>query len=207
LVRPRILLFPASLRRGSHQRRLADPFAEALSETCEIDLLAAGEADLPIFNLDLETELLDKVVAVHARFAAAQGLIVVSPEYNGHVPAYLKNTVDWVSRAPRIESACADAFRGKPALLASASTGWSGGLLGLQDARTIFSYLGCLVSPEQICVSDADHWGASGAFLFEPAFAAWIAQVLAGFVALVRSQAAPAALPQAPAPAPAPTHG
>lgn len=145
-----------------------------------------------MFNQDLEAQpgVLDSVAAVHRRIAAAQGLIVVSPEYNGHVPAYLKNTVDWVSRLPRTDAGCRDAFRGLPVLLASASTGWSGGLLGLQDARTIFSYLGCLVSPQQICVSDADHWAASGRFLFEPAFAGYVAGVLSDFVGLVRSQAA-----------------
>jgi chromate reductase, NAD(P)H dehydrogenase (quinone) len=196
LIRPKLLLFPASLRAASHQRRLADHFAQALCETCEIDVLAAGEADLPIFNQDLEAEpgVLERAAAAHRRFAAAEGLVVATPEYNGHVSAYLKNTVDWVSRLPRIDPAAADAFRGKPVLLASASTGWSGGLLGLRDARTLFAYLGCLVSAEQICVSDADHWAAQESFVFEPAFAGYIDRVLEGFVGLVRAQTAHAAL-------------
>jgi chromate reductase len=103
------------------------------------------------------------------------------------VSPYLKNTVDWVSRLARIDAryAADSPFRGKPLLLASASTGWTGGILGLQDARTIFSYLGCLVSAEQICVSDADRWAAEGQFRFETAFAEYIERALATFLSLV----------------------
>ena len=186
---PRLLLFPASLRRHSHQRRLIGYFAALFGGACHVDILGAGEVDLPIFNQDLEgsTPVLDRVVAVHRRFNAADGIIVASPEYNGHVSPYLKNTVDWVSRLARIDGryAAETPFRGKPLLLASASTGWTGGILGLQDARTIFSYLGCLVSAEQICVSDAERWTTDDQFRFETAFAEYIDRVLATFLSLV----------------------
>jgi chromate reductase len=186
---PRLLLFPASLRRDSHQRRLISYFAALIGRSCHIDILDAGEVDLPIFNQDLEqaAPVVDRVIAVHRRFNDADAIIVASPEYNGHVAPYLKNTVDWVSRLARIDVryAADTPFRGKPLLLASASTGWTGGILGLQDARTIFSYLGCLVSAEQICVSDANRWAAEGQFRFETAFAEYIEGVMATFLSLV----------------------
>jgi chromate reductase len=186
---PRLLLFPASLRRQSHQRRLIGYIADLIGGACHIDIVEAGEVDLPIFNQDLEgsAAVLDRIIALHQRFDAADGIIVASPEYNGHVSSYLKNTVDWVSRLTRIDPRyAADApFRGKPLLLASASTGWTGGVLGLQDARTIFSYLGCLVSAEQICVSDAERWVAEGQFRFETVFAEYIERVLGTFLSLV----------------------
>ena len=194
--RPRLLLFPASLRRQSHQRRLADYFAARLGGACAIDMLAAGQVELPLFNQDLESEpdVLERVVALHRRFQAADGLIVVSPEYNGHVSPYLKNTVDWISRLPRIDPGYAadNPFRGKPLLLASASTGWTGGLLGLKDARSVFAYLGALVVPDQICVSDAGQWADGGDFRFDPAFADHIGRVLQAFCALT-GRLAPAA--------------
>ena len=133
-------------------------------------------------------------MAVHARFRAADGIIVASPEYNGHVSPYLKNTVDLGVADERIDARYVDAspFRGKPLLLASASTGWSGGVLGLRDARSLFAYLGCLVSADQICVSDAAQWAADGGFRFDPGFAAYIDHALADFVALVGKLAAAA---------------
>jgi chromate reductase len=188
----RLLLFPASLRQQSHQRRLIDYLARLLRGHCELDFLSAGEVNLPLFNQDLEhsPEILDSVIALHSRFDSADGLIVASPEYNGHASPYLKNTLDWVSRLPRINEkyASSNPFRNKPLLLVSASTGWTGGILGLQDARSIFSYLGSLILANQICVADADHWMDDGTYKFETAFAAHIERVISEFQSLIPSR-------------------
>ena len=185
----RLLFFPASLRRQSYQRRLLDYFAESLSGSCEIDMLTPEDVNLPLFNQDLEQSesVLSEVIALQARFKAADGFVVASPEYNGHLSPYLKNTVDWVSRLSRIDAHFAkeNPFRGKPVLLASASTGWSGGLLGLQSARSVFSYLGCLVTADQICVSDAEQWVVNDRFRFEGAFAEHIRKNLVTFLRVV----------------------
>ena len=83
-------------------------------------MLIPEDVNLPLFNQDLEQSepVLSEVMALQARFKAANGLVVSSPEYNGHVSPYLKNTIDWVSRLPRIDSryAADDPFRGKPVL-------------------------------------------------------------------------------------------
>jgi chromate reductase len=102
---PRILLFPGSLRRDSHQRRLVGHFLPLIEGRCQPDILEAGEMALPLFNQDLEQEpsVIAHVEAVHRRFAAADGFIVAPQEYNGHVSPYLKNTVDWLSRLSRID--------------------------------------------------------------------------------------------------------
>jgi len=183
--RPHLLLFPASLRRQSHQRRLIEHFVSVIGGACHTDVLAPEAVDLPLFNQDLEADpgVVGQVMALHERWRRADGFIVSSPEYNGHAPPFLKNTVDWISRLARIDAryAAVNPFGGKPLLLASASTGWTGGILGLRDARTIFAYLGCLVSAEEICVASADHWAAEGRFRFEPAFAAHIEGALTTF--------------------------
>ena len=187
MTKPRLLLFPASLRQQSHQRRLIEYIKPHLGEHVEIDLLES--VNLPLFNQDLEQspEILTAVKAIHARILHADGLIIASPEYNGHVSPYLKNTVDWVSRLARIDAAYAsiNPFRDKPLLLASASTGWTGGVLGLKDARSIFTYLGNLVVSDQLCVSDAQHWVDGETYRFEPSFAAQIERILDDFVTLV----------------------
>lgn len=194
---PRLLLFPASLRQNSHQRRLIDYCSAAIGASCRIDILAPEQVNLPLFNQDLERTpaVLGHVAALRDRFAAADGLIVSSPEYNGHVSPYLKNTIDWISRLARIDpdNAGPDPFQDKPLLLASASTGWTGGILGLRDARTLFSYLGCLVSADQICVSDAGRWSEDGQFRFEPGFTAYIEQALSNFIRIAGALRNPAA--------------
>ncbi len=183
----KILFFPASLRRGSHQRRLVGHLCGLLGAGFEYDIVEAGEIDLPIYNQDLEgnASIVDALVPLGARFAAADGLVVCSPEYNAHVSPYLKNTVDWLSRIPRLAPSEPYPFSMKPLLLASASTGWTGGVLGLQDARKIFSYLGCLVHPGQICVSSADHWAQGDSYRFSEEFAAHVRNMMESFLSLV----------------------
>jgi chromate reductase len=154
-----------------------------------VDYLEPATVSLPIFNQDLEGDeaVLRHVKQLHQRFLEADGFVIASPEYNGHVAPFVKNTVDWISRLPRIDSAYAslNPFREKPLLLVSASTGWTGGILGLQDARSIFSYLGCLVSSDQICVSDANQWANGDTFTFEVPFEQSIESIVQQFLALI----------------------
>lgn len=185
-----ILLFPASLRAHSCNRQLVDYLSGFLGADCHSDILSPGEFTLPLFNQDMESraEVIDEVASVYRRIDQADGLIVASPEYNGHVSPYLKNTLDWVSRLPRIRGGefSANPFLHKPVLLASASSGWTGGLLGLQDARSIFSYLGCLPLPGQLCVSNAEQVFAAGAVNFDPNYVNHIKSTVEQFLALVR---------------------
>ena len=53
--------------------------------------------------------------------AKADGIIIVSPEYNYSTPGVLKNAIDWLSRLPN------QPFAGKPVALQSASMGVFGG--------------------------------------------------------------------------------
>ena len=185
--KPKILFFAASLRRESHQKRLIAYLSARLANDCEIDILP--DLNLPLFNQDLEKsdEILAAVKSVHKRFNDADAMIIASPEYNGHVSPYLKNTLDWVSRLARIDAnyAAINPFRDKPALLCSASTGWTGGVLGLKDARSIFTYLGNLVVAEQICVSEANHFIEADTYKFEQGFADYIDKTLTNFISLV----------------------
>ena len=187
MSKPKLLLFPASLRKESYQLGLINYLVPHLANHCEIDILQ--EVNLPLFNQDLEKSetVVHSVMEVHQRFNNAEGMIIASPEYNGHVSPYLKNTLDWVSRLARIDPRYASIkpFRNKPLLLASASTGWTGGVLGLRDARSIFGYLGNLVVSDQLCVSDANRWVQGDTYQFESAFAARIEYVVAEFVSLV----------------------
>lgn len=185
-----ILLFPASLRAHSYNRLLIDYLSGFLDEECSIDILVPGEFTLPLFNQDLERdeEVIAQVAAVYQRFNQADGLIIASPEYNGHVSPYLKNTLDWVSRMPRIRNQHFkdNPFLNKPLLLACAATGWTGGLLGLQDARSVFGYLGCLVMKNQFCVSNAEAVFSEEKINLDPNYVNYIKSTVEQFQSLVR---------------------
>ena len=176
-----LLLFSGSLRRHSYNGLLTDEVAGRLSERCRVDVLRPGEVDLPLFDQDLEQDpaVVAKVAAIHARFRAAEGFVIASPEYNGQLTSYLKNTVDWVSRLQRIGPGFDNPFLNRPVLLCSVTNGWTGGVLGLQHARALFSYLGALVLAEQITVPHVEQiLDQEGGFAFDPFFALHVEQIL-----------------------------
>lgn len=169
---PRILVLCGSQRRESLNARLLQHLAAQMDGRCEFDMLGAAGADLPLFNQDLETDpvVVSKVLAVHQRFADCDALLVASPEYNGQLTPYLKNTVDWVSRLARIGDDLINPFLHRPLLLCSATTGASGGTVGIAHARALFGYLGCLVLGETVCVPLADQAWTPDGFAFDPFF-------------------------------------
>lgn len=56
---------------------------------------------IPMFNEDVEREGMPEPVAqLRERIAAADAMLIVTPEYNKSIPAPLKNAIDWASRSP-----------------------------------------------------------------------------------------------------------
>jgi NAD(P)H-dependent FMN reductase len=123
------------------------------------------------------------VTALKDRVAAADGLLLVTPEYNNGLPGVFKNAVDWLSRPssdiPRI-------FGGKPVALIGASPGNFGTILSQAAWLPVLRTLG------------ADYW-AGGRLLVSHAGQAFddegnlidelvrerLGAYLAGFVAYI----------------------
>ncbi|MRH89031.1 FMN reductase [Nocardia sp. SYP-A9097] len=95
----RILALVGSLRAASINRRLAEAAARTAPEGVEIAIYE-GLADIPFYNedLDVEGEVPAAAVALREAVAAADAVLLVTPEYNGTLPAVLKNAIDWASR-------------------------------------------------------------------------------------------------------------
>lgn len=182
-MKPRVLMFAGSLRKESHQLRLLLYIARLLQGRVDLDILIPAEVDLPLFNQDLEAEpeIRSKVKALHQRFLAADAVIVATPEYNAQIAPFTKNTFDWMSRLPRLEPPTPSCFKGKPLLLCSASTGWTGGIQGLAAARLFFAYIGYIVQPGVICLSHAEDYVTGESYLFEENFASYIERLIDDF--------------------------
>ena len=88
-----------SLRRGSFNAALLRE-AQALAPA-DVRLGIVDLAELPLYNRDLEDDgLLAPVEEFRRALAAADGLVVATPEYNYSIPGVLKNAIDWASRPP-----------------------------------------------------------------------------------------------------------
>ncbi|QYK41905.1 MAG: NAD(P)H-dependent oxidoreductase [Paracoccaceae bacterium] len=82
------------------------------------------EADLrlPLFDADLQARGMPDIVAELAgQVAAADAVVIATPEYNKALSGVLKNALDWISRVP------GSVWRDKPVAILSAAAGRAGG--------------------------------------------------------------------------------
>jgi chromate reductase len=89
-----------SLRAGSFNAVVARNLGQLAPEGVEVSALDSV-GDIPHYDADLQAQgFPESVVEMGKAIAAADGLIIVTPEYNYSVPGALKNALDWLSRLP-----------------------------------------------------------------------------------------------------------
>ncbi|MFT4252180.1 MAG: NADPH-dependent FMN reductase [Caulobacter sp.] len=137
--------------------------------------------DLPFFDQDLEDEGdPPAVVAWKAAIAAADGLVIACPEYNGGVTGVLKNAIDWASRGKPAPLA------GKPCCLFGASPGITGTVRAQDALRLSLRRAGARVEPQgDMLVGQAHLKIADGKLTDERTIEA-LRRHLAGFAEAVR---------------------
>lgn len=98
-----------SLRAGSYNRRLLDAAAARAPEGVTIEV--GSICGIPLYDADEERErgLPDAVVALKERVAAADGLLLVTPEYNQSIPGCSRTPSTTCRGRPRTSGACSPA--------------------------------------------------------------------------------------------------
>ena len=114
-----LLLVPGSLRRASHNRALAAEAARLYGE----DHPHWADIRMPLYDGDAEEAdgAPSEARALAGAIAAAEAVVIATPEYNQSFPGVLKNALDWVSRTGT------QPWRDKPVAIVSAAAGRSGG--------------------------------------------------------------------------------
>ena len=147
----RLLVFAASLRADSLNRRLAQAARDAIEKLGgRAELASMHDFDCPSYNKDLEANGFPAAaMALRDRLEANHGFVIASPEYNFSMPGSLKNAIDWVSRfRPQ-------PFHARHGLLMSASPSMVGGNRGLWSLRIPFEHLGARIFPDMFSLARA----------------------------------------------------
>ena len=96
MTAPKIAFICGSLRQGSINDMLERALMKRASlRGADVSKIDLGNYDLPLYHGDLETPPDVKKLTDH--MSAFDGIIIVTPEYNGSLPPVLKNAIDWTS--------------------------------------------------------------------------------------------------------------
>ena len=134
----KVLTLVGSLRAASLNRQIAELAADVAPDGVTVTIFdQLGE--LPFYNEDIDNEadVPASVTALRAVAAEADATLVVTPEYNGSIPAVIKNAIDWLSR-PFGDGALKD----KPLAVIGGSFGRYGGVWAHDETRKSFGVAG-----------------------------------------------------------------
>ena len=173
-----ILALAGSLRHASTNRGLVRAAIEVAPAGIAVTTFELRP--LPFYDGDLEDAGAPlSVVELKAAIAAADGVLLCTPEHNASVPALLKNAIDWASRPQGV-------IRGKPVALTGSTPGGFGTMRGQIAWRQSLANLGVplLPSPSLLVSNAGDKFDADGN-LTDAKTRADLAALLAAFAAWI----------------------
>jgi chromate reductase len=147
----RVLGISGSLRRESHNTRLLGVAAKLVPPPAELELFE-GLKDVPPYDEDDDGDLAPRGARrLREAIAAADAVLIATPEYNSSIPGQLKNALDWASR-PFPDNV----LRNKPVAVIGASTGSFGAVWAQAEVRKVLGSIGARVVDVELPVAGAD---------------------------------------------------
>jgi NAD(P)H-dependent FMN reductase len=174
-----------STRRQSFNSALLRAAAASLPQGAELRIESIGA--IPLYNGDDEAAhgIPEPVARLKDAIAAADGLLLVTPEYNNSLPGVAKNAIDWLSRPP---GDVRRVFGGKPVAIAGASPGGFGTVLSQNAWLPVFRTLGAdLWSGGRLLVSRSGNVFDAGGDIVDSATRDSVSKFMAGFVDYARA--------------------
>lgn len=179
----RLIGLSGSLRKGSYNSALLRAAAGLLPAGSSLEI--ASLSGIPLYDGDAETEhgVPVAVTKLKDRIAAADGLVLATPEYNNSLPGVFKNAIDWLTRPPKD---IPRVFGEKPVALFGATPGGGGTRLGQAAWGPVLRTLGTRAwnGPPLYVARAADVFDAEGTLVDEKV-KKLLTELMAGFVAFV----------------------
>ena len=183
----RFVTLLGSLRKASYNAAIARALPSLAPDGVTIEPLGSM-ADLPLYDADIQAEGFPKpALAMAETIRAADGVIIVTPEYNYSVPGALKNALDWLSRVSP------QPFAGKPVAIQTASPGAIGGARCQYHLRQILVFLDAHVlnKPEVMVGGVAGKIDAETLEILDTATSDFLSGQLAAFATFARRHSQP----------------
>ncbi|HXI37999.1 MAG TPA: NADPH-dependent FMN reductase [Burkholderiales bacterium] len=174
----KVLGISGSLRKASYNTAALRACTELAPPGMSLQITAYP--DLPMFNQDvLDAGMPEPVKRIRDEITRADGLLIVSPEYNFSIPAPLKNLIDWGSRAPN------QVFQDKPIAIFSVAPGPVGGTRMQYDLRrSLVQLWGHVLPRPEVFITQAAAKFQDGRLTDETS-RKFVAELLAGFKAWI----------------------
>jgi chromate reductase len=174
-----------SLRKRSFNAALLRAAAELMPDG--VDLAIGTIRGIPLYDGDIEAEegIPKSVTDLKNAIADADGLLLVTPEYNNSIPGVFKNAIDWLSRPP---ADIKRVFGGRPVALIGASPGGFGTILSQNAWLPVLRTLGTdLWSEGRLLVSRAGNVFDEGGTISDEKVREQLRTFVHGFAAFARS--------------------
>ena len=179
----KVLGISGSLRRGSYNSALLRAAARLMPADATLEI--ASIRGIPLYDGDVEAQGIPAAVAqLKDAVASADGVLLVTPEYNNSIPGVFKNAIDWLSRPP---ADVKRVFTGRPFAVIGASPGMFGTTLSQAAWLPVLRTLG--THPwfgGRVAVARAASVFDESGNLKDAAVEEQLKQFLAGYVAFVR---------------------
>jgi chromate reductase, NAD(P)H dehydrogenase (quinone) len=172
-----------SLRKDSYNMQLALTIKERFAHQFELTIPNLGE--LPLFDQDVELDPPQTVKDFKKLVKEADGVIIITPEYNWSIPGVLKNALDWLSRVDKV-------LVGKPVMTAGATPGLMGTVRAQLHLRQTLSSPGLsvkLLPPagnEIVITNAAEKFDSNKARLTDERTIQFVDEVVKRFVEFVQ---------------------
>jgi NAD(P)H-dependent FMN reductase len=156
--KPKILAFAGSLREHALSKRVLKTAIKGAEKAgAEVTYVDLRDYPMPIYNLDehVKNGFDEHALKFQGLLTEHDGFLISSPEYNGSLPAALKNAIDWGSR-PSDKYPRSGVFYGKVAAIMASSPGSLGGIRSLFHLRGVLTSVSVNVLPQEIAVTFAE---------------------------------------------------
>lgn len=158
----RIVAISGSLRTGSFNTAALHAAKSLAPQDCEVEVFTLK--GIPVYDPDHDSDQPGPVKSLVDALQCADGVLIGTPEYNYSIPGGLKNTIDWLSRAP------SKPLDDRPLGIIGASPGMLGSGRAQYHLRQTMVFLNMHVmnKPEVMISAAHEKFDAAGNLTHEP---------------------------------------